>query len=201
MKKTIVGATVLLLVASASHASVVADNVAGNTAGMLGYYGQSFTISGTGEFNNLAFNFFQASNSPLAAGTAFIFESAYTGKASDLSAASPGLLARSTSISGNVYDFGSAFNVSGGQQYFLYTNALLSTIGAADDNYAGGNVFYTSDANSVFGKFTDSDANFRLTAAPFAAVPEPATWAMFIGGFGLIGGVMRRRQKTGVSFA
>jgi hypothetical protein len=37
-------------------------------------------------------------------------------------------------------------------------------------------------------------------AAP-AAVPEPATWAMFIGGFGMIGGAMRRRQRTTVSFA
>ena len=33
------------------------------------------------------------------------------------------------------------------------------------------------------------------------AVPEPATWAMFIGGFGAIGGMMRRRQRVTVSFA
>lgn len=36
-----------------------------------------------------------------------------------------------------------------------------------------------------------------------AAVPEPATWAMMIGGFGLIGATMRRRNKiaTAVKFA
>jgi len=36
------------------------------------------------------------------------------------------------------------------------------------------------------------------------AVPEPATWAMMIGGFGMVGGAMRsarRRTKTTVSFA
>ena len=33
------------------------------------------------------------------------------------------------------------------------------------------------------------------------AVPEPATWAMMIGGFGLLGGAMRRRGTTAVSFA
>lgn len=29
-----------------------------------------------------------------------------------------------------------------------------------------------------------------------AAIPEPATWSMMIGGFGLVGGVMRRRRVT-----
>ena len=31
----------------------------------------------------------------------------------------------------------------------------------------------------------------------FAPVPEPATWAMMIGGFGLVGGAMRRRRVQG----
>jgi len=34
-----------------------------------------------------------------------------------------------------------------------------------------------------------------------AAVPEPATWAMMLAGFGLVGGAMRRRTRTAVSFA
>lgn len=29
-----------------------------------------------------------------------------------------------------------------------------------------------------------------------AAVPEPASWAMFIGGFGLVGGALRRRRRA-----
>lgn len=33
------------------------------------------------------------------------------------------------------------------------------------------------------------------------AAPEAATWAMFIGGFGFVGGAMRRRQRTTVRFA
>jgi PEP-CTERM motif len=31
-------------------------------------------------------------------------------------------------------------------------------------------------------------------------VPEPATWAMMLAGFGIVGGAMRRRQRTSVSF-
>ena len=32
-------------------------------------------------------------------------------------------------------------------------------------------------------------------------VPEPATWAMMIGGFGLVGGALRRRRRAVMSFA
>jgi hypothetical protein len=32
------------------------------------------------------------------------------------------------------------------------------------------------------------------------AVPEPATWLMMLGGFGAIGGTMRRRREAKVSF-
>lgn len=38
-------------------------------------------------------------------------------------------------------------------------------------------------------------------AAVTGAVPEPATWAMMIAGFGLIGGALRRRQAPAVRFA
>lgn len=34
-----------------------------------------------------------------------------------------------------------------------------------------------------------------------ASVPEPASWAMLLGGFGLVGGTMRSRRKTAASFA
>lgn len=36
--------------------------------------------------------------------------------------------------------------------------------------------------------------DISVTGLAVAAVPEPATWAMTIGGFGLIGGAMRRRR-------
>lgn len=34
-----------------------------------------------------------------------------------------------------------------------------------------------------------------------AAVPEPASWAMMIGGFGMVGGAMRRSRRAKVAFA
>ena len=44
--------------------------------------------------------------------------------------------------------------------------------------------------------------NLRFGSAATAAVPEPATWAMMIVGFGMVGAGMRRRQaKTTVTYA
>ena len=40
----------------------------------------------------------------------------------------------------------------------------------------------------------------KLARMDVAAVPEPATWAMMLGGLGLVGGAMRRR-KVSVAFA
>lgn len=54
---------------------------------------------------------------------------------------------------------------------------------------------YVSADGTISGRF----ASFAFEAAP-AAVPEPATWAMLVGGFGLVGGAMRRKGFR-ISFA
>ena len=40
-----------------------------------------------------------------------------------------------------------------------------------------------------------------LAEVSFGAVPEPATWAMMISGFGLVGGAMRRKRAQQAVFA
>jgi len=46
-----------------------------------------------------------------------------------------------------------------------------------------------------------TDTIVRLDVNGSGAVPEPASWAMMLGGFGLVGGALRSRRKAGVSFA
>jgi hypothetical protein len=41
---------------------------------------------------------------------------------------------------------------------------------------------------------------FEQIAVGNPGVPEPATWAMMLGGFGLMGAAVRRRQRAAVSF-
>lgn len=58
--------------------------------------------------------------------------------------------------------------------------------------------FVTS--GSQFGENTIQTDNWNYTLSAAGAVPEPATWAMMILGFGLIGGAMRRRETARIRF-
>jgi len=49
--------------------------------------------------------------------------------------------------------------------------------------------------------FYGGNETLSFTTAASGAVPEPASWALILGGFGLVGGAMRsRRAKAAVSF-
>lgn len=96
-------------------------------------------------------------------------------------------------VAGNV-NFSSVYlqAAGGGTQYnFTITNgnpsqARLLPVGPlASGNY---NLFIAG-TNTVAG-------NAYSGTITLAAVPEPAAWALFILGFGLVGGAMRRRSQT-----
>jgi hypothetical protein len=60
--------------------------------------------------------------------------------------------------------------------------------------------FTGADQTAFTGLKFDANQNaFEIDSMRVAAVPEPATWAMMIGGFGLIGLSMRRRRRARVS--
>lgn len=78
------------------------------------------------------------------------------------------------------------------QSFVAPKSASMLYLGFAD---AGG-------YNGGPGSYGDNVGTLAVTiSGGTAAVPEPASWAMFIGGFGAIGYAMRRRQRTMVSFA
>lgn len=72
------------------------------------------------------------------------------------------------------------------------TNMLLS---AFDGMSAAGDWTLTIRdlVNGDTGNLNSWTLNLTTTVS---AVPEPATWAMMIGGFGMVGGSMRRRQSV-----
>ena len=57
--------------------------------------------------------------------------------------------------------------------------------------------WYSDDEERQAGFYEGTDA----TVTYYLGTPEPSSWAMMLSGFGLIGGAMRYRRKTRVSFA
>lgn len=118
------------------------------------------------------------------------------------------------------FDVG-AVNLVAGRRYvaFLTTQDLAqpSNTGASwmpgagrfgSDAYAGGEFVYANPlggASALFARDWDAsagalgDVQFQASFSQGTAsgVPEPAAWAMLIGGFGLAGGALRRRQSQG----
>jgi hypothetical protein len=80
-----------------------------------------------------------------------------------------------------IFDEGLA---NGAESYFFFIDTAATR-------------YFKTGAYDIAGtqKFSDSYATF----AP--GVPEPATWAMMIGGFGFVGAASRRRRATTVTFA
>lgn len=71
-------------------------------------------------------------------------------------------------------------NAANGNQTSSATNGRLSILGGAGETFTG--LTLTSTGNSFE---VDNIAG---------SVPEPASWAMMVGGFGMLGGMMRRNR-------
>ena len=79
-------------------------------------------------------------------------------------------------------------------------NAGFCPFSAAGVNFAGTarSISFAGVANQI----VFDDVTFgSSTPGQTGAVPEPATWAMMMLGFGAVGGAMRRRRNVKVSFA
>jgi hypothetical protein len=104
-----------------------------------------------------------------------------------------------------------SFEVAAGSQFTLA--AWLYSDGVEDatvDFFNTAKVTGITATSSTVGPVTLTSASGTLQALPGGGfgypaatpgVPEPATWAMMIGGLGLIGGAMRRRRSAGVVLA
>lgn len=97
-------------------------------------------------------------------------------------------------------------------QNFTYAGGdLVITIRSAGTNFIGVDAIAPSAStirttgnggdNAFFGTPNYNAPVIRLgtAAATVGAVPEPSTWTMMIGGFGLAGGILRRRNATMIS--
>ncbi|MEI6418522.1 MAG: PEPxxWA-CTERM sorting domain-containing protein [Sphingomonadales bacterium] len=81
-----------------------------------------------------------------------------------------------------------------GYDYGYYATGWKSARLAVNTT-ATGSAFVTIGLHGDYGASSALVDNVRITSMQLgAAVPEPASWAMLIAGFGLAGGAMRRRR-------
>lgn len=81
-------------------------------------------------------------------------------------------------------------------------NCLTSIGGQSPGNsFIFNSIKLTETVTALNAPFTIGRASFSYQLRDVAAVPEPATWAMMIGGFGLVGGAMRRRRVGAMATA
>jgi hypothetical protein len=102
-------------------------------------------------------------------------------------------------------DFGGPFSYdyddfyTGAEDFTFSASYLGNTVTAAfspSNNQSGGFVGFLG--NNVDG--WESDANVESTlVATAGGVPEPASWALMIGGFGMAGAALRRRRVVAVA--
>jgi hypothetical protein len=88
--------------------------------------------------------------------------------------------------------YGFDVTVGTGQGSYVVSTKALPTMAFFG---ATSTTAFTSITLTGGNNFTNFD-NLTLATAVGGAVPEPATWAMMIGGFGLVGGAMRRRAGS-----
>jgi MYXO-CTERM domain-containing protein len=100
------------------------------------------------------------------------------------------------SLVGSVSSLNNATPVSAGTQGIFENLALVSVAGTTTEAYLGDPLLEGATEWRIgFGTLQANQTFTLIVAAPAAtpAVPEPATWALALGGLGLLAGVARRR--------
>ena len=82
---------------------------------------------------------------------------------------------------------------------FDLSGLAIQTIEGVTLDFAG-NIYLVGETGGVSPSFSNpgtvSTSGLVVLSRAVSAVPEPSTWAMMVGGLGLVGGALRRRAKA-----
>lgn len=186
-----------------SGSLIASQNDTGGGNGNFATVYDNFTLAGGGNITGLSFTGGYFNPGPPGNITSF------TVKFYADSAGQPGAAVGTASIAGNggescsgvicTYSLALNFAAAAGTQYWLSIvpdEAFPPQWGWATGSNGDGLAF-----QDFFGTRSPLAADLAFTLTGNAAVPEPATWALMLGGFGLAGTALRRRQRTAISFA
>jgi hypothetical protein len=174
------GVAAAALMAPPAHAASIVTNGGFETGNFSGWtqFGNTGATGVTTTFNGVApfEGSFQGAFGPVGS-TGGIFQTLATGIGQAYS-----------------YSFSAAINN-------ILVPPTLSNAGRFGYTTYSGTFTATSLSTDLRFTFRQDPAYYYVDAVSVAAVPEPATWAMMIGGFGIAGMALRRRRRVTVSFA
>ena len=189
-------AAIAIGMASSAMAATITYTLTGTGSATIGTAIQTgaFTATGIGDTSNLGFPF--NANTPtvtLSSFTVAFGSNVYTatGAMRFFSNQGNGIAGFNDVQVADVLDFQNAAftsynavsNIGPLPVTFFFTNTIATTAGALN---------FTSNPTSLV---------FRAVTGAVPAVPEPASWAMMIAGFGLAGLGLRRRTSLRVTYA
>lgn len=171
MLKTIFPFLLTLNVSYAAQAVPIASFLGGTSSPGMSFFGQSFTVTTPGLSDHISFSFFSDNppTTPSAAGVGYLLDQVYTGTPNNLASA-VGILGTAVA-SGGVWTFAPGLALTGGVQYFFYTDTAVTASGSNSNAYAGGTAFDAAGAASNYIAF-GGDANFLVDGTAVAGAPE-----------------------------
>ena len=201
------------VMATPAQAATVVQDAGGSRGTSIFQYGpvgQSFTMVGTA-LDKFGFQFQTISTAQTNAALTFSLLDGDSLSATVLKQVT-GTPAAGAARQNFWYDFDlGGLTLTDGATYTAVVGATTDRLGlvygpaanATADGYAGGQLLTTKPAFNANSNCTTGicDANFRFTSsgATGGAVPEPATWAMLLLGFGAVGYALRRGRGVRVA--
>ena len=209
MNKIVLAATMALAFTATNANATVALTLSDTTGQILGNppftLGWRFTVNSNITVNGLGF-FDDAQNGLAEAHAVGLWNAAGT------------LLASTTIGAGTVsglinqfrYNSVAATALTAGQRYTigaLYTSGSDAVLFNANNVATNAAITYGNGTFAGGGTLANPSTDFASTTSffgpnfTFGAVPEPASWAMLLMGFGVMGGALRRRRTVTVTYA
>ncbi|CAM4055507.1 PEP-CTERM sorting domain-containing protein [Roseateles saccharophilus] len=92
-----------------------------------------------------------------------------------------------------VLETGSTLDVNSGSFHISSTDAVSTQVASEANSFLAQALAYTGPARYTLTKLTNPQLQDLITATPLSAVPEPESYALFLGGLGIVGLLVRRR--------
>lgn len=174
-----------------ASAQTLVQNDAGFAYSTSLFTGQSFLTPNDGTPDLMtAFTWLDINDAPMGAGSLYLYSQEYLGAPTGL-AGGTGLMATSNTYLGGAYSFGAGVVINPNVTYWVYTSSSQQVGLSIGDAFPGGGYYSASGSGVNFAPgFADTDATFAVTAS---AIPEPSTYAAFVGALALGLAAWRRR--------